>query len=199
MRRQWLSGLGFSDVKKRVDGKGLWSLAMRVGRDGIFYLCKARVGGCWAGIVKSVEKMKFGEKKVHDFIKGKLGNGKSIRFWTDSWLFDVSIKVKCPNLFQRALNKKCSVADCWKEDGWCPVAFDQLFSAMEVEEWIILSSKLEQSITGLGPDSWTWSGSCDGHFTVSNVKLLIREARGYGTFFKFKWVSWVPLKCNILA
>ncbi|PWA35911.1 RNA-directed DNA polymerase, eukaryota [Artemisia annua] len=74
-----------------------------------------------------------------------------------------------------------------------------VFSALEVEEWIILSSKLEQSVIGRGPDSWTWSGSCDGNFSVSNMKFLIREARGYGTFFKFKWVSWVPLKCNILA
>ena len=48
----------------------------------------------------------------------KVGTDKNCRFWQDSWLNDVSLKIYYEDLYKMVKNTECSVAKCWVEHDW---------------------------------------------------------------------------------
>ncbi|KAJ0846589.1 putative reverse transcriptase zinc-binding domain-containing protein [Helianthus annuus] len=63
---------------------------------------------------------------------------------------------------------------------------------------------LEQEVGGLVAgntvrDDWRWKAEDKDVFSVKAVKNLLQKNRKGEKDFVFKWVSWVLIKCNVLA
>ncbi|KAI3820804.1 hypothetical protein L1987_08352 [Smallanthus sonchifolius] len=134
-------------------------------------------------------------------IRGKLGDGKQIRFWLDTWLCDEPIKNKFPNLFALEKNKRVVVADRIRKVGAARVLLWEWRRSNVTTEEIQEKQSLEVLLQGVSIedryDSWEWSdGRTDG-FSVAAVKNWMRGSFANSTRFGFKWCKWVPLKCNI--
>ena len=52
-------------------------------------------------------------KELIDFLVGKLGDGRSLRFWFDRWLGEMPFKDRFLNLFRLDNDKMCVVAKRW--------------------------------------------------------------------------------------
>ncbi|KAI7725046.1 hypothetical protein M8C21_007005 [Ambrosia artemisiifolia] len=129
--------------------------------------------------------------------EGDVGNGEQTRFWLDAWLGDTDLKSRFPLLFNRSKDKSAMVKDVWKEGGWFPIDFNEMFSQAEAQEWSALSPLLAQTRLVCKADKWLWDGS--NSFAVSDVRKKIKDYRDAQVNFKFKWVSWVPTKCSVFA
>lgn len=154
-------------------------------------------GGVWSAIVLNCERFKCGDKFFLELLKGKLGDGSRIRFWEDRWLLPDPLMYTYPLLYRASSSKKWLIKDCWVNETWRPVDYSKPMGLGEVQEWADLSIKLSQAHFSEVKDSWVWADNpC---FSVAEVKGYVKKHRDPGYFFKFKWVNWVPLKCQFLA
>lgn len=165
--------------------------------------CNASSTGCWKYIVKTGETRLPNGRPLNSFFVGKLGDGRNINFWGDTWLLDAPLRVLFPNLFLIDKNKWCKVRDRieWV-DGNNQLKWEWRFEPQTQQQLSELFDLL-QHIFYLkwqgGIDSWSWTEEKDGQFTVSSAKRLMASSNvGDGTL-GIKWKGWVPLKCKILT
>ncbi|KAM0036124.1 putative RNA-directed DNA polymerase [Helianthus debilis subsp. tardiflorus] len=159
--------------------------------------------GCWKTIVKVGGSLKANDVYLHTMVRSKLGNGEGVRFWLDVWMGDCALKDKWPNLFRLENNKTCLVSDRLKVDndrvqleaGWSNL----LHSEEDFQQWNQLCVGLENVKMSTTEDKWMWSGEKNKNFSVKSVRKLLRNGDAYGNVFVLKWISWVPLKCLIMA
>jgi hypothetical protein len=112
----------------------------------------------------------------HGVIK-KMGNGTNTRFWTDTWVGDVSLQSRFPRLFSISIQKNASVAevanpgsgvDCWT-----------LSWRMRLFEWEkALLTELLEIITPFPPlnddeDRWGWEPERGADFTVKSTYRIV--------------------------
>ena len=159
--------------------------------------------GTWVNIARLIEKLKFGDLYFKECLKGKCGDGSSIRFWLDCWILDGPIKDKFPRLYILDRSKDCLVRDKWvgdTENGYWSLRLNlQSMSEEEATEWVGLQLILQSVKLNARSDGWSWVGIGDESFSVQAVKKSMQDHRSYGEWFRYKWINWVPLKCNILA
>jgi len=72
----------------------------------------------------------------------KVGNDKNCRFWQDSWLNDVPLKIYYEDLYKMVKNAECSVAECWVEQDWF-IDFRRSLSSIEFQRWTLLYDELQ--------------------------------------------------------
>ncbi len=65
----------------------------------------------WRGVVKLKEIFRGGSAY-------SLGNGNSIRFWTDRWCCETSLQYRFPELYAAVARKTVLVGDCFGSGGW---------------------------------------------------------------------------------
>ena len=168
-----------------------------------FLPLSSRSSGCWAVIVRLGDKLKFGDRLFHGCFRGKVGDGHSIRFWLDHWVLDGPLKENFPSIFSIDTRKDCTVRDKWQGDSasgcWSVLGQNVLIPADCLADWDSLGSILSRFRVSDTADAWSWFGYGAAPFSVKAVKVLIGKHMIYGDWYRFRWVSWVPLKCNIHA
>lgn len=164
-------------------------------------LCKSSTG-IWATIVKTVSKVRIGDISLNQLFRGKVGDGKSIRFWLDPWACEKPLKDDFPLLFKREKHKRSMVFDNFnsvlgKFMGWWEEENETL-TVEEMGEKTRINRLLEDETITNRDDKWEWLGIDPNGFSVHAVKNFLRSGTDYSQRFVFKWSRWVPNKCNIL-
>ncbi|PWA39255.1 reverse transcriptase domain, Reverse transcriptase zinc-binding domain protein [Artemisia annua] len=151
--------------------------------------------GTWTKVVNNGTRLKVGEVNSISMIRGRLGNGRNIRFWIDPWVSRSLLKSLFPDLFSLESNKGCKVGDrlygeqwIWKRPLNAGSESDQLQACLQLIEGQVL----EES-----NDRWYWDRGTDGRFSVFEVKKWIDSGYSSTSNALFTWSKWVPIKCNI--
>ncbi|KAG2610150.1 hypothetical protein PVAP13_4KG200833, partial [Panicum virgatum] len=84
-----------------------------------------------------------------------IGNGENTRFWIDTWLGDVPLKLEFPRLFACCRSRDIVIRDCWEQDEW-DVSFKRTFGPAEVREWNRLLQWLDGVHFSDQPDQAVW-------------------------------------------
>lgn len=152
----------------------------------------------WVNIVKAINKIKVGNTDLNQMFKDSCGNGRDIRFWLDSWAGSNSFKERFPALFKRENDKKCRVSEryCIENKGFVLVGMGQ-FNQEEDKEKEEMFKELEKIVLNESRDKWEWRGRSHKTFSVKGVKDFIQSQLDFSSNFVFKWVKWIPRKCNI--
>ncbi|KAJ0445466.1 hypothetical protein HanIR_Chr16g0843241 [Helianthus annuus] len=158
------------------------------------------VSGVWKNIATLCGKIKVEGSGVMNMIRGRVGNGKDIRFWIDPWLCQLPLKECYPDLFGLETQKQCRVYDRCElsEDNyvikwrWKRV----LVTLEEIAHREDLEARLAEASFSDQKDRWCWNDKKTDSFTVASAKRWLR-GKGNEERFDFKWSKWVPAKCNI--
>ena len=76
-------------------------------------------------------------EKKDDRARFGLGNGNSIRFWTDHWQGTGSFQQRFPNLFHIASAPDALVSQVFNGSNW-DVSFRRCFGSEEARQWVQL-------------------------------------------------------------
>ncbi|KAK9064922.1 hypothetical protein SSX86_016305 [Deinandra increscens subsp. villosa] len=155
------------------------------------------------------EIVKVGNKKIWNnitldsYFVGVMGEGATINFWTDSWLFNEPLRLVYPNLFRLEKHKWVTVSARiqftngsktlqweWRKSPSTPEEIAELFS--------LLSAIFEYDWKG-GSGSWKWTADSKGCFSVKAATKLMRQNNHQTSSSRMKWKGWVPLKCKIMV
>ncbi|KAJ0455678.1 putative reverse transcriptase zinc-binding domain-containing protein [Helianthus annuus] len=161
-----------------------------------------RISGTWKNIVKHGCNTKVESRTLHDCLKGKLGNGTSIRFWIDVWCGDEAFKDKFPNLFKIEKNKLVTVADrlASLKDGSCGWnQREENFTESMKKDLTVCLRMVEDFHCTDRLDEWTWTIDNSGLFSVKATKNWLQKEAEDNTGFALEWCKWIPAKVNIFV
>lgn len=130
-----------------------------------------------------------------------LGNGASIRFWTDTWSGDQPLCSTYKCLFALETSHDCNISNCllwqgptftwtwqWRHPPWGRESIE-FTSLMEFLKNISLSS--------LATHSWRWRSSIDGVYSPQEMATAINEAWCVVSSIPTFWSSLFPPKVNV--
>ncbi|MDV3153228.1 MAG: reverse transcriptase domain-containing protein, partial [Candidatus Phytoplasma australasiaticum] len=153
----------------------------------------------WKNSVTMCNRLMVEGKDFGNVIRGNIGDGKTIRFWLDTWLGDEAFKVKFPTLFALESDKKVIVADRFLIIGSARVIKWKWRRVLSSPDELREREELEVWLNGVNmngcEDSWSWHFGSKRDFSVAEVKRWLYGSSGER--FGFIWSKWVPLKCNI--
>ena len=159
--------------------------------------------GNWKSIVKVAAGLKVDNILLFTYIRAKVGCGNTVRFWLDVWLGDCALKHKFPLLYRLENNKKCWVSErtavVYNKRVVTADWIDNMFSADELVQWVNLCDMLNGIDAGSRNDEWVWAAATNAEFSTNAATKMLMQRSDFGDNFNFKWVSWVPLKCSIMA
>nr|GFC24723.1 RNA-directed DNA polymerase, eukaryota, reverse transcriptase zinc-binding domain protein [Tanacetum cinerariifolium] len=158
----------------------LWKKVIKAiyGEDGNVKMANRLVGhSCWSSIVNEVCLLRDRSVDIFEFMKIQLGNGNSIKFWTDNWFHGRILKDICPKMFTLENRKDVSVSEKMGD-----LHLDGLFrranrgrceqEQFQILEGVVNSTKLVQM-----EDRWVWNLESSGDFSVASVKKKIDDSR----------------------
>lgn len=128
------------------------------------------VRGCHGlGLWKAIVQGFFNHVKEIDY---KIGDGRRVKFWKDSWCNDSSLMVEYPLLFNIAANKDAKVKDYFVgENGQISwnITFIRHFNDWELDRVLNFFQQLYDSkISFEGNDSLVWRKDAKGLFSVKS-------------------------------
>ncbi|KAI3683245.1 hypothetical protein L1987_83746 [Smallanthus sonchifolius] len=180
----------------------IWALHQS-SRSWNFIPARVSTAGPWKQIYKISVEIAARGIDLSLVIKGILGCGDKISFWSDCWIGEAPLRSCFPNLFPLEKDKHCRVADrlivgpngvnfCWS---WSrPPARN-----MELAEWYGLLDALSSVSLSTVTDRWSWLLDVSGVFTVKSVRSKLQVMSGGDLNGAIIWNNWVPKKVNILA
>lgn len=155
----------------------------------------------WGTIVKTCSKIKVGGIGLNQMFKGKVGDGKSTRFWLDPWVSNEPLKDVFPSLFKAVKDKRCLVVDGVEDGsnrfGGINGSIYRQVTAGGSNDLISLERLMEGVNLSDQGDRWLWNGRDHKEFSVKAVKDFLNSDRDFSNRHVFRWSKWVPKKCNI--
>ena len=155
-----------------------------------------RFTGTWKTLVKHEYNTKVEGRRMNDLMKGRLGDGKSIRFWMDIWIGDQAFKDKFPNLFRLDKYKFVTVADRCDRQNEASMLFWNKVQGSNDEvvkcERELCSAAINNCLFSGTSDAWKWLGKGADQFTVKAVKDGLQKEEQDRPEFVMEWCKWVP-------
>ncbi|GKB82705.1 RNA-directed DNA polymerase, eukaryota, reverse transcriptase zinc-binding domain protein [Tanacetum coccineum] len=180
----------------------LWSRVIKAihGDDGnIGGIPKHGTSSCWLNIINEVKVLE--KKGIHllNYMHMNLGNGFATSFWDDRWCTDGRLKDLYPRVYALEKHKKITVGEKLAQ-------FSLVYSFRRVPRGGAESSQVEelkrliQPVTlKQGKDSWNWSLSKSGTYSVASVRNLIDSSLLPSSDMKTRWIRYIPNKVNVFA
>ena len=131
----------------------------------------------------------------HSFLQRRVNNGASTKFWSDTWVGNCPLKYQFPRLFRLALNKECTIRDCWN-NGWAVDWSRLITTGTNANHLITLYNQLATCSLNDSEDTWTWSFGTPT-FTVKCTREQIDQCTLPNGGFKTRWNRFLPKKINI--
>ena len=136
--------------------------------------------------------------------KLKLGNGRRIRFWEDTWEGSEPFKIKYPNIFRLSLLHNKLISDFLTgslnpEPSW-NLHLRRGVSEREMAEQSILLSSLEKvRVRRVLENRWVWEKENSGLFTCKSLFLSLIDKPSYNPtkFYHFIWKILIPNKVKV--
>ncbi|KAJ0520598.1 putative RNA-directed DNA polymerase [Helianthus annuus] len=162
----------------------------------------SRLTGTWKNLVKHGYNTKVEGRNMNEMLKGKLGDGKNIRFWIDIWIGEEALKDTLPNLFKLEKNKLVTVVErCASTlDGssfWSRVNDSRNVAVRDEKDACM--GIMNNIIFTEAPDSWTWLVDESGVFSVKSTKHWLQQEVQHRPAFVLEWCKWIPAKVNIFV
>jgi hypothetical protein len=174
-------GLGITNTRFLNEAlilKWAWRLQSMVGEDICGQLLKAkyfpnksfiqssagRGSQFWKGVVKVRWKLKWCSTS-------QVGDGRQTRFWEDTWLGRVPLKLIFPGLYNISDRKNDLVSDCYKQGEWV-TKFRRSFGPEDVAQWADLLSMLnivELQRDGVERDKFRWCLEKSGWYSTKSM------------------------------
>jgi hypothetical protein len=129
-----------------------------------------------------------------------VGDGKTAKFWHDSWLDGMAPRNLAPHLFELVSRKNKSVAIEINDGNWIRSLRGKITSTVQIEEFVSLWFRLHDfHLQPQVPDSIAWKWNPDGVFTVKSAY----NAQFIGSYnhinSDFVWRARAEQKCKIFA
>ncbi|GJS74857.1 hypothetical protein Tco_0707698, partial [Tanacetum coccineum] len=102
-------------------------------------------------------------------LQHKVGNGSSIHFWKDNWIGNGSLSSMYNHLFHLDVDANCLLFDRLSNGIW---SRQNLGSKNEEALENLLSEVIHVSVNN-SPDSWKWSITNDGVFSVHDTRIHV--------------------------
>lgn len=131
----------------------------------------------WKDIIQIESKKPSVFSKFKDNISLSIGDGKSIRFWTDEWVDGKKLSNLFPGIFRVIINTEESIAEVWqrKEEqfNW---EFDFrrnlfIWEAEELESMVNLLNCMQINFQQ-SPDHFSWKACNSNSYSVSSMYML---------------------------
>nr|GEY35396.1 RNA-directed DNA polymerase, eukaryota [Tanacetum cinerariifolium] len=153
----------------------------------------------WMNIVNEAYSMISKGFDFFKFLRFKLGNGETARFWDERWMEDDILKLRFPRLYALDTCKDGTVAtklayaslDCSFRR--CPRGGAE---QMQFEE--LLADIQKVRLTPM-VDRWSWTLTSSGEYSVESVRKEIDEKLVLEGAHKTRWCKFVPIKINAFA
>nr|GEY58931.1 RNA-directed DNA polymerase, eukaryota, reverse transcriptase zinc-binding domain protein [Tanacetum cinerariifolium] len=154
---------------------------------------------CWLTIINEVKVLE--KKGIHllNYMHMNLGNGFTTSFWDDRWCIDGRLKDLYPRVYALENHKKITVGEKLAQ-------LSLVYSFRRVPRGRAKSSQVEELkrliqpvILKQGKDSWKWSLSKSGTYSVASVRNLIDSSLLPSSDMKTRWISYIPNKVNVFA
>ncbi|XP_076941406.1 uncharacterized protein LOC143610952 [Bidens hawaiensis] len=71
-------------------------------------------------------------------------------------------------------------------------------SVETISEMQDVQNLLSKVVLSEAKDKWVWEADSGGIFSVTSVKSLLNRGRNLQKNNEMRWVSWVPIKVNVL-
>lgn len=100
-----------------------------------------------------------------------MGDGGQTRFWEDTWLGQVPLKLVFPRLYNISNRKNDLVIDCYKQGEWV-IKFRTPFGPGEVTQWAELLNMLSivnLQREGVRRDRSRWCLEKSGHYPTKSM------------------------------
>ena len=165
--------------------------------------CTPSASGCWKNIVMIGESNLRNGSSLNSFFVGIVGDGSSINFWADSWLFDEPLRQIFPQLFRLEKRKWSTISDRLKVVNRIKTLHWEWTTAPTTSQQVadlfsLLSAIFDFDWKG-GIDDWNWSADRSGLFSVNSVKKLLISNVQQLNNDHFRWKGWAPLKCKVMT
>ncbi|KAJ0828828.1 putative RNA-directed DNA polymerase [Helianthus annuus] len=159
------------------------------------------VAGVWKDILASFEELNNKGINVRERLIAKIGDGKTVKIWLDSWTGGLPFNERYPDLFKIVKNKQSTVAECATKVGneiqWNFQWNRPPISDAEWNQWSEMLNVLNKVKIETRPDRWGWKNQDWEIFTVAAVKELIeKQADSEQNEQWSHWNTWVPAKIN---
>jgi len=130
-----------------------------------------------------------------------IGDGKTARFWTSSWVNGKTLKSMAPTLFLKSKRKKLTVQMALHENRWIKHLLP-LQSSQEIREYVALweqvgNVQLQEGTEDTNTIRWRWTP--DGEYTTKSAYQIQFE----GSYSKLRltpiWKAQTEPKCRFFA
>ncbi|XP_026410423.1 uncharacterized protein LOC113305622 [Papaver somniferum] len=209
-RRKKFGGLGIKSLKQinhallskwiwrfATEDSALWRtiVAEKYGVNVAQWIPKTLECTYGRSVCRSIMKFK---SSVLKFVKFKVNNGISVRFWDDNWIYDSPIKTCYPNLFALSRAKHISVSEMCVTDGpsyvWNLHTPTRLNDVARFEYNLLITDLASFKFTNDTTDELQWTLTKGKVFTVKSAYEKISMEDGLiqqSSIFTFIW----NLKC----
>jgi len=120
----------------------------------------------WKGLHKVKHLFKWGAEY-------KVCRGDKIRFWHDSWVGNMPLKIQFTSLYKINENQQDVVCDIWEGDEW-DLAIRRNLQGTWIEEWTALQQILERvQFDSTKEDSVKWVLDRSNQYTTKSLYHLI--------------------------
>ncbi|GKE88028.1 RNA-directed DNA polymerase, eukaryota [Tanacetum coccineum] len=151
--------------------------------------------GVWGRIVGTINSLHDKGIIPHSFLKRRINNGASTRFWHETWINSTPLRQQYPRLFHLALNKNCSIQDCWN-NGWSLEWSRSISSGANAFNIANLYNQLANYSLNDSDDDWTWDIGMST-FTVKHTREYIDQSYLPNDGMETRWNRFLPKKINI--
>nr|GEU45968.1 RNA-directed DNA polymerase, eukaryota [Tanacetum cinerariifolium] len=127
------------------------------------------------------------------------GDGLNTRFWFDTWILDLPLNVRFPQLFALELDKDISVAAKWSAPSFDASFRRQVRDGVERNQWSSLLHMLGTITLSSSPDRYICDLNGDGAYRVKDIRSELDDLFIPSSAVATRWVNLVPIKVNIFA
>ncbi|XP_076885917.1 uncharacterized protein LOC143535587 [Bidens hawaiensis] len=108
-----------------------------------------------------------------------------------------------PGLYSKEVMRNCMVRDRIKWDANAGMVLHEDWriettSVETISEMQDVQNLLSKVVLSEAKDKWVWEADSGGIFSVASVKSLLNRGRNLQKNNETRWVSWVPIKVNVL-
>ncbi|GJS31327.1 RNA-directed DNA polymerase, eukaryota [Tanacetum coccineum] len=160
---------------------------------------RKRYNSCWKSILHEVNSLSKRGIQVLKYLQIKLGDGKSTKFWYDSWCEEGVLKEKFPRVFALELCKNMNVADKVSQLNPFQTFRRTPRGGIEQDQFQQIDRILQKVNLKPIKDSWVWELDKSGTFSVASVRKCIDDTMIQSYELKTRWNNLVPIKVNIHA
>nr|GEW30973.1 RNA-directed DNA polymerase, eukaryota, reverse transcriptase zinc-binding domain protein [Tanacetum cinerariifolium] len=150
-------------------------------------------------IIKEVESLSKQGIHVLNYLRIKLGDGKSSKFWCDSWSDEGVLKDMFPRVYVLESCKNITIADKVRQENPYQTFRRTPRGGVEQEQFQHVDRISRSVKLNSNNDSWTWNLEKSGMFSVASVRKMIDDALIHSPNLNYRWNKYVPIKVNILV